>query len=215
MQQGQEEKQIRNMIAFIEAEAQEKVTEIEQQAQEDYDIEKQKLVEADRAKIRADVEKKKRAIEIDRRVQRANHSKAQRMKVMEQRRQILENLQGQVKTKLQTLGSDSGKNKALLEGLMKQSALAITCDSQVQCRKADEKLVSGLLKTVEDFVAQRTQKKISLTVSKQSLSDEDIGGIRLTSLDGKIICDNTLATRLSHAFQEQLPAIRYKMFETA
>lgn len=59
---------IQQMINFIESEAREKANEIDLQANEEFAIEKQNLVEDAKRKIRADYELKEKNVEVQRQV---------------------------------------------------------------------------------------------------------------------------------------------------
>jgi V-type H+-transporting ATPase subunit E len=73
--------------------------------------------------------------------------------------------------------------------------------------------VKGMLKEVSDLVSRTLGLTVALTLSKSSLSDDESwGGVLLTTTDGRITCNNTLAYRASHCFNEQLPTIRYLLF---
>lgn len=208
-----EDKQIQSMIDFIEREAQEKAEELDQAAQEEYDVEKMRLVEAEKAKIRTQTEAKKKQVEIDRRVAQANHAKSQRQRVMEERARLLEDLRAATQKKIVALVNDSTKYRQLLSDLIRQSAAAIQADASVQCRKADEAMVKKALPEAESWLQAQMKKTIKLTVAKDNLNDEESwGGVVLTSADGKIVCNNTLAYRMEHAFKEQLPTVRYQLF---
>jgi V-type H+-transporting ATPase subunit E len=53
-----------------------------------------------------------------------------------------------------------------------------------------------------------------LAINKANyLPKEDLGGVVLTSLAGRIVCDNTLRARLSYCLQLLLPAIREMLFQ--
>ena len=49
----------------------------------------------------------------------------------------------------------------------------------------------------------------------KDLPDSTHGGVLLTALDGKIKCDNTMASRLSLVYEELLPSIRAILFPEA
>lgn len=59
---------IKQMINFIESEAQEKANEIKVQANEEFAIEKQNLVEAAKRKIRDEYEKKEKLVEVEKKM---------------------------------------------------------------------------------------------------------------------------------------------------
>jgi V-type H+-transporting ATPase subunit E len=208
-----EERQIQSMIDFIEREAQEKVEELKQMAQEEYDTEKMRLVEAEKAKVRADFDKKKKNVEIQERVKRANFTKTQRVATMEERATLLEQLKGETKKKIMVLVNDSARYKTLLSGLLLQSLLALQADAVVTARKADADTIKGLIKQAESEYEKKTGKKATITVGKEVLDDNEAwGGVVMKTPDGKITCNNTLAYRSETCFKEQLPTVRYVLF---
>ncbi len=53
-----------------------------------------------------------------------------------------------------------------------------------------------------------------LQINKNNpLTEQDLGGIVLTSFTGRIVCDNTLRARLSYCLQLLLPTIREMLFK--
>ncbi|EPY30585.1 V-type H+-transporting ATPase subunit E [Strigomonas culicis] len=208
-----EARQIQSMIDFIEREAQEKAEELDAAAQEEYDVERMRLVEAEKDKIRANAEKKKTQADVDRRVARANYSKSQRMRVMEERARIMERLQEEAHKKVALLVSNPSSYKKLLIGLIHQSLLAIRGDAVVNCRQEDVKEVSGMLQELQAWYKQKNGTPITIQVGKDHLnSDEKWGGVVVVSTDGRIVCDNTLSYRTKNCFEEQLPTVRYHLF---
>jgi vacuolar-type H+-ATPase subunit E/Vma4 len=107
-----------------------------------------------------------------------------------------------------------GSSKQLLADLLRQSAVAIAADADVLCRQQDEAIVKSLLKQAQDAAETATGKSVKLTLSKEKLDDETSwGGVTLKSAKGgKVVCDNTLAARLTHCFEEQLPTVRHYLF---
>ena len=41
------------------------------------------------------------------------------------------------------------------------------------------------------------------------------GGVRLTACNGRLVCDNTLDTRLKLIYEEQMPLVRGMLFPAA
>lgn len=208
-----EARHIQSMIDFIEREAQEKVEELEAAAQEEYDVEKMRVVETEKAKIRTLTEKKKTQVDIDCRVSQANYSKTQRMRIMAERAKVMEELfEVTKKSILQTIANSSEYEK-LLRDLIRQSVMAVRTSAVVACLKEDEGQVNSMLKSVADWYRTQTQQSITITVSKEYLDKEEAwGGVVVSSTDGRIVCDNTLAHRTKTCFDEQLPTVRYYLF---
>lgn len=210
-----EDRQIQSMIDFIEREAHEKAEELDQAAQEEYDVEKMRLVEAEKAKIRANLEKRKKQVEVDRRVARANHSKKQRLHMMEERGVILESLKEDIKKRILAKVQDTAGYKPMLGGLMRQAAAAVDSDSVVVCRKEDEQLVNSLVGETVAWFKSTHGRDITIEVCRTEnlKSEEAWGGVIFRSTDGRITSNNTLSARLGHCFTEQLPRIRYELLD--
>ena len=209
-----EERQIQAMIEFIERDAQEKAREYDDEAKAMYDSEKANVVEAQKKKVAANAEDRKKTLEVERRVARAQVSKNERMRVMEARTAVMDNVQKRTEEEIRKLVKDAGKYKTLLADILRQSAIAIAADASVQCRQEDEAVVKGLLKGAETAAAEKVGKAIKLTLSKDFLDAESSwGGVILRSAGARaVVCDNTLAARSKHCFAEQLPTVRYYLF---
>lgn len=207
-----EDRQIQSMIDFIEREAHEKAEELDQAAQEEYDVEKMRLVEAEKAKIRTNLDKKKKQVEVDRRVASAHHSKKQRIRLMEERGKVLDELKDICKSKIMNVVQDAKQYKLLLANLLNQSVAAVQDDCTVECVAEDDGLVKGLFSEAQAHYEKTTGNKVSITLDSSKLKREDVwGGLVVRSADGRITCNNTLVARMSHCFQEQLPRIRFNL----
>lgn len=208
-----EARQIQSMIDFIDREAQEKAEELDSAAQEEYDVEKMRLVEAEKAKIRANLEKNKKQVDVDRRVARANYSKGQRLRVMEERARVMEHLHEDTKGKVMAMVANPSTYRPLLVSLIHQSLLSIRTDTVLHCRPEDEADVARMIKELEAWYLQKSGGSISIQTSKEHLdSAEAWGGVTAISTDGRIVCNNTLSYRTKTCFEEQLPTVRYNLF---
>ena len=66
------QKQIKHMMAFIEQEANEKAEEIDAKAEEEFNIEKGRLVQQQRLKIMEYYERKEKQVELQKKIQSSN-----------------------------------------------------------------------------------------------------------------------------------------------
>ncbi|KAG5465622.1 hypothetical protein CUR178_00330 [Leishmania enriettii] len=208
-----EARQIQSMIDFIEREAQEKAEELDAAAQEEYDVEKMRLVEAEKMKIRAMAEKKRKQVDVDRRVARANYSKVQRMRVMEERAKTMEKLHEQTRQKIVLMINNPSKYKPLLVSLIRQSLMSIRTDAVIQCRQEDVVEVEREISQLERWYKEKTGDTISIQTSKTYLNTAEVwGGVVVMSTDGRVVCNNTLSYRTKTCFDEQLPTVRFHLF---
>ncbi|CAG5101191.1 Similar to VHA26: V-type proton ATPase subunit E (Manduca sexta) [Cotesia congregata] len=79
------QKQIKHMMAFIEQEANEKAEEIDAKAEEEFNIEKGRLVQQQRLKIMEYYEKKEKQVELQKKIQSSNMLNQARLKVLKVR----------------------------------------------------------------------------------------------------------------------------------
>merc|ERR1712232_841765 len=107
--------------------------------------------------------------------------------------------------------------KLIVQGLIKIEENNVT----VFCRKADSITVGKILKeAVREYVEiMKRESGVTLkpvvtlnTDRSKDLSEKSFGGVLLTALNGKIVCDNTMASRLNLVYEELLPAIRAILF---
>ncbi|CAJ1038148.1 putative ATP synthase [Leishmania braziliensis MHOM/BR/75/M2904] len=208
-----EARQIQSMIDFIEREAQEKVEELEAAAQEEYDVEKMRLVEAEKTKIRVMAEKKLKQVDVDRRVARANYSKLQRMRVIKERVTIVEHLLEQMRQRIVAMVKNPSQYNPMLVSLIRQSLMSIRTDAVIQCRKEDEAEIECEIPMLERWYKEKTGATISIQVNKCYLSTAEAwGGVVVKSTDGRVVCNNTFAYRTKACFNEHLPTVRYYLF---
>ncbi|KAH8619299.1 putative ATP synthase (E 31 kDa) subunit [Trypanosoma vivax] len=164
-----EERQIQSMIDFIEREAQEKADELNSAAQEEYDVEKMRLVEAEKVKARATGEKKIKQVDVDRRVARANFSKIQRLRIMEEQSKIVDQLKENVKKKLLTFVEDTKRYSELLVKLIHEALLAVRTNAVIHVCKDDESLVKNMLSDLKKWYEDKSGTPTSITLSKDYL----------------------------------------------
>merc|ERR1711998_254811 len=89
MSQEQVSKQIENMVNFIIREGKEKSDEIRVKADEEFNIEKLRLIESEKAKLRTEYERKEKQAEIKKRIQQSNQVAASRLKLLQARDQAV------------------------------------------------------------------------------------------------------------------------------
>jgi len=222
------EKQIQQLIAFIKQEAREKAEEIQVKTESEFMAEKLNLQTQASIAIREDFEKKKKDRIINRRIERSKVLTDARFATMRRRDQKMKELKKDVYAKLADVPS-SKEYPALIKYLIAQALTRMQEDEvQVVCRKEDEKIVAEQLdagkKLFQDTIQQATgiRPEVKLTLStKESLppgpsrSNEGLcsyGGVKLTARNGKIVCKNTLESRLELCFKELAPSIRGYLF---
>ena len=140
------------MTAFIRQEALEKAREIHLKADEEFAIEKSKLVRQETASIDTEYEKKNKQASMSQQITQSTVTNKTRLKVLGARQQLLDKLFEQARGKL----GDQGKNKSY-DGVLKDLILEcmyLMCEKKigVRCKKADkDKVSSASKKAGEEF----------------------------------------------------------------
>ncbi|CAF1535419.1 unnamed protein product [Adineta ricciae] len=208
-------KQIQQMISFIQQEAAEKVEEIEAKAEEEFNIEKSRLVSQQRIKIIEYYDKKEKQIELQRKIQHSNLANASRLSILKARDDYVQTLKEEARKQLSILAQDRSKYTTILANLIAQGLfLLMEKDVTIRCRRNDLDLVKQLVPdAINRYKQELKQKDIQVNIDdKNFLPDDSAGGIELYAMGGKIKVSNTIEARLAMIFNQILPEIREKLF---
>ena len=107
--------------------------------------------------------------------------------------------------------------KLIVQGLIKIEENDVT----IYCRGEDVATIKSILpaaiKEYVGLIEKEAGVKLSPNVilndnREKDLPESSYGGVTLTADDGKIVCDNTMASRLNLVYSELLPSIRALLF---
>ncbi|KAL3499265.1 hypothetical protein ACH5RR_038358 [Cinchona calisaya] len=217
-------KQIQQMVRFIRQEAEEKANEISVSAEEEFNIEKLQLVEAEKKKIRQEYERKQKQVEVRKKIEYSMQLNASRIKVLQAQDDLVNSMKEAASKELLSVSNDHHNYKHLLKDLIVQSLLRLKEPSVLlRCRKDDLHLVESILSSAKEEYAQKANvhapevivDSIHLPPAPSHLNAHGpscSGGVVLASRDGKIVCENTLDARLDVVFRKKLPEIRKRLF---
>lgn len=208
------QKQIKHMMAFIDQEASEKVEEIDAKAEEEFNIEKGRLVQQQRLKVMEYYERKEKHIELQKKIQSSNLLNSSRLKTLRAREDHIAALLNEAQSKLVNVTHDQKQYKSILESLVEQGLYQMLEDKvSIRCRQKDEKLLTELLPSAAAKYKTATGKTVDMTVDKTNyLSPEMCGGVEMVAQNGKIKLDNTLDSRLASISRQMLPELREMLF---
>jgi len=222
MNAEQVKKQLNNMEAFILKEAREKVNEINDRAEEEFTIEKARLVQAEKQKIKKDFERKKKQVEVKNKITFSNKLNQARLRKLKAREDIVLGLKDDTKERLVSISRPGAEYQTLLKLLITQGLMKMLEPKvSVRIREEDRRDVEAVLGAATKEYHTRTGKTVELVIdstflppgpSKGGFGLTCAGGVLLTAQDEKIVCDNTLDQRLGLAFESLLPEIRRTIF---
>ncbi|KAL2544290.1 V-type proton ATPase subunit E1 [Forsythia ovata] len=216
-------KQIQQMVRFIRQEAEEKANEISVSAEEEFNIEKLQLVEAEKKKIRQEYERKDKQVQVRKKIEYSMQLNASRIKVLQAQDDLVNSMKEAASKELLQV-SRGGSYKNLLKNLIVQSLLRLKEPSVLlRCRKEDKNLVDSVLHSAREEYAEKAKvHEPEIIVDHVHLPPAPShhnahghfcsGGVVLASRDGKIVFENTLDARLDVVFRKKLPEIRKSLF---
>ncbi|KAI9074277.1 hypothetical protein K1719_043762 [Acacia pycnantha] len=214
-------KQILQMIRFIRQEAEEKSNEISVTAEEEFNIEKLQLLEAEKRKIRQEYERKAKQVDIRKKIEYSMQLNASRIKVLEAQDQVVNSIKESARMALSGISGDYKVYRNLMKTLIVQALVRLREPAVIlRCREVDRKLVESVVDEAKKEYSEKAKvhpprimidERVYLPSALKSGNSHEpfcSGGIVLASEDGKIVLENTLDARLDVIFRQKLPQIR-------
>ena len=163
------------MIAFIQQEAAEKVEEIEAKAEEEFNIEKSRLVSQQRVKIIDYYDKKEKQIELQQKIQHSKVANTSRLSILKARDDYVRSLKEEAREELKIVIEDRSKYITFLANLIVEGLLILMESSvEIRCRQDDFGLVQRLIPdAINKYQVIFPNQSISVSVDQQNfLSNE-------------------------------------------
>ncbi|KAH0540877.1 V-type proton ATPase subunit E [Cotesia glomerata] len=208
------QKQIKHMMAFIEQEANEKAEEIDAKAEEEFNIEKGRLVQQQRLKIMEYYEKKEKQVELQKKIQSSNMLNQARLKVLKVREDHVRNCLDEARKRLAQIGQDRQKYTEVLKLLIIQALYQLMEQNvTLRVRQMDISLVESFIDEVQEIYKNVSKKEVVIKVDQDNfLPAESCGGVDLIAARGRIKIVNTMEARLELIAQQLVPEIRSALF---
>lgn len=159
--------ELRKMTAFIRQEALEKAREIQLKADEEFAIEKSKLVRQETASIDTLYEKKFKQAAMSQQITRSTLANRTRLRVLSGRQELLDDLFEKARAKVTDVaGGDAKKYEAVLKGLVLEGLYTLNEEKvAVRARKKDADVVK---KAIQDATGEFKE-----TVGKNTTAELD------------------------------------------
>lgn len=214
MSDAQVDQELKKMTAFIKQEALEKAREIEIKANEEFSIEKSKLVRQETDAIDASYAKKFKQASMTQQITRSTVANKTRLKVLGARQELLDDIFDAAGKKLADGAKDEKKYRVTLKNLILEGLYALTeKEVSVRGRKKDSKILSGAIQDAEKEYKEKTGKETKVVVDEQNaLPEGGAGGVIIVGGQGKIDINNTFEERLKLLNEVALPAVRKTLF---
>jgi len=211
--------QIKQMQQFIHQEAAEKASEIKLKADEEFNIEKLRMVEAEKAKIRAEYERKEEQIEVQKRISQSNEVRLGRLRCLKARDDAMQAILAETAAKLPSLTAGSGYasllEKLILEALIRIDEAKVSVRGVAGQAPAAQKACTAAAAKYKDWAAKNKDAAFASSIEvawDSSPLAAGIGGVEVSGFGGKISLTNTLQSRLMLAYETRLPKLRAALF---
>lgn len=209
--------ELRKMTAFIRQEALEKAREIQIKADEEFAIEKSKLVRQETAAIDQLYEKKFKQASMSQQITRSTLANKSRLRVLSTKQAVLDELFESAREKVGGV-TESKKGKkdyqSTLTGLLLEGLYALNESKiAVRARKKDYDLVKKAIEEASKEFKEKVGKEVSVEIDEsEPLPESSAGGVTILGGGGKIEVNNTFEERLRLLEVDSLPAVREILF---
>lgn len=158
------------MTAFIKQEALEKAREIEIKANEEFSIEKSKLVRQETDAIDAAYAKKFKQATMSQQITRSTVANKTRLRVLGARQELLDAIFEDAAARLADAGSkDKARYRAALKGLLLEGLYALTePEVGARVRKADLAVAKDAVKDAQAEYKKETGKETKITIDEEN-----------------------------------------------
>jgi V-type H+-transporting ATPase subunit E len=184
-------------------------------------LEKQTLVHEAKLNIQDEFAKKEKDREVQERIARSAEIGDCRVKKMKIRDDLLQSLLKEAGAKCAVVAR-GGNYPQLLQKLIVQGLIKIEENEvTIYCKAEDvakvKKMLPAAVKEYVEIIKRESTVTLEPVVTvnadrSKDLLDKTYGGVLLTALNGKIVCDNTMVSRLNLVYDELLPSIREILF---
>jgi len=156
------------MTAFIKQEAQEKAREIQIKADEEFAIEKSKLVRSECASIDSQYERKFKQAELAQQIARSNVTNKTRLKILSARQELLNDIFEETRNKLKEVGKDEEKYTKVMEGLILEGTYALMEDQvEIRAKKEDHDVVKKAIEAASSSYEQESGRKVKIELDEE------------------------------------------------
>lgn len=157
------------MTAFIRQEALEKAKEIEIKADEEFAIEKSKLVRQETSTIDTTYSKKHKQASMSQQITRSTLANKTRIKVLSARQELLDELFEKARGKLDGYAKDKSKYQEMCKGLTLEGVYALNEEKvAVRARKADYDLVKKSLEAAKKEYKDTLHKEVDIVLDEKN-----------------------------------------------
>ncbi|MCJ1355713.1 MAG: V-ATPase V1 sector subunit E [Icmadophila ericetorum] len=206
--------ELKKMTMFIRQEALEKAKEIQIKADEEFAIEKSKLVRQETSSIDTQYEKRFKQASMSQQIVRSTMANKTRLKVLSARQELLDDLFQRASEKLKGYAEDKSKYQEICKNLILEGLYALNENKVlVRAKKADYEVVKKAMADAEKEYKENMEKEVKIELDEKNPQPQDLaGGVSIVGGNGKIDINNTFDERLKLLETDALPMVRRSLF---
>jgi V-type H+-transporting ATPase subunit E len=170
MSDDQVQTELRKMTAFIRQEALEKAREIHLKADEEFSIEKSKLVRSETSRIDSEYEKKFKQAGMSQQITKSTLANKTRLRILSSRQELLDSLFEEANKKLADTAAKDKKYDTVLKNLILEGLYALVNEKKVvlRCRKKDDDKVKKAAEAAKkEYTEKLKGREIEIVVDEK------------------------------------------------
>lgn len=157
------------MTAFIKQEATEKAREIEIKANEEFAIEKSKLVRQETDAIDTAYQKKFKQATMSQQITRSTVANKTRLRVLSARQALLDDIFAEAEKRLGDAAKDPARYERVLKGLVLEGFYAMSePELQIRARKADHEVLRKAIDAAAAEYKEKTGSEVVATIDEEN-----------------------------------------------
>lgn len=166
--------ELKKMTMFIKQEALEKAKEIQIKADEEFAIEKSKLVRQETSTLDSQYEKKFKQASMSQQITRSTLSNKTRLKVLSGRQELLDDIFEKAREKLESYTKDKKKYEEICKNLILEGLYALNEKKvQVRARKQDYDVVGKAIEGAKKEYKEKVEKDVDVELDEKNPQGDD------------------------------------------
>lgn len=176
MSDDQVNQELRKMTAFIRQEALEKAREIHLKADEEFSIEKSKLVRSETSRIDDEYKKKFTQAGMSQQITKSTLANKTRLRILSSRQELLDKLFEDANKKLaDTASKDKSKYEKVMKDIILEGLYALVNEKKVtlRCRKKDDDVVKKAAESAKEEYKKNMKRDVEIQIDGKERVPED------------------------------------------
>ena len=176
MSDDQVNQELRKMTAFIRQEALEKAREIQLKADEEFSIEKSKLVRSETSRIDDEYKKKFTQAGMSQQITKSTLANKTRLRILSSRQELLDKLFEDANKKLaDTASKDKSKYEKVLKNIILEGLYALVNEKKVtlRCRKKDDDVVKKAAEGAKEEYKKNLKRDVEIQIDSKEKVPEN------------------------------------------